>query len=87
MEICKTAGIIFLIFYSLLYLRFLIKTERPIKQFFINSFISFWFWSVLNLTSFFTSLYIPLNVYTFSTLMFGGIPFGVLLAVLRNFIF
>ncbi len=87
MEICKTVGIIFLIIYSLLYLRFLIKTERPIKQFFINSFISFWFWAVLNLTSIFSSLYIPLNAFTLSAVTFGGIPIGLLLALLRNFVF
>lgn len=87
MEICKTVGIIFLILYSLFYLRLLIKTQKPIKQFLINSFVSFWFWAVLNLTSFLTSLYIPLNSYTLAAVTFGGIPFGLLLAVFRNFVF
>jgi hypothetical protein len=87
MEICKTVGIIFLILYSLLYLRLLIKTEKPIKQFFCNSVVSFWFWAVLNLTAFFTKLYIPLNIYTLISVTFGGIPFGLFLAVFRNFVF
>lgn len=85
MEICKTVGIIFLILYSFLYLRFLIKTEKPIKQFFVNSLVSGWFWVVLNLTAFLTKLYLPLNLYTLLSVGFGGIPFCLFLSFFRGF--
>ncbi len=87
MEICKTVGIIFLILYSLIFLRLSIIPKKPIKQFVLNTAASLWFWAVLNLTSFFTTLYIPFNIYSLLSVTFGGIPFTVLLAVSKIFIF
>lgn len=87
MEILKTAGIVFLCVYLLILLRLLLKTRKPFKYFVINVLSALWLYAVIELTAFATGLHIPLNWYTLSAVSFGGIPFIVLLLILRFLIF
>ena len=72
MNILKIISIITIIFISVIFL-VLIFQKKAIKRFIINIILGIILLVLIDLTSEFTSVYIPINKYTF----LGSISFGV----------
>lgn len=78
----------FCIAFCLVFMAFLIyflsKHKFPIKYFFFQAVISFIVFMIINLTSFATGYYIPLNYGTTIGTAAGGVPFIVLWFALKT---
>ncbi len=70
----------------LLILFFAIKSRKFFKTLFLNVFLGIIALAVLNLTSGFSGVYIPLNYYSAGTGAVLGLP-GILGLLIANFIF
>lgn len=76
-------GIIYIITYFIL----LILSEKPIKYFFMNALCSWWCFAIIELTSFYTGLHLPLNYGTALVSGVFGVPGVALLEVMKYVIF
>lgn len=74
MSIFSVITIILLIIYVLILLFILKKKEKSLKMIVFNAFISLILMAVLDLTSFATDLYIPVNECTVLGVSLGGVP-------------
>lgn len=86
MKIFLVAVSILIGLYVIFLLYFLSKTKSPVKMFFLYGLISAIVFAIINLTSFATGIYIPLNYGTAIGCAVGGVPF-LILTLLLNCIF
>ena len=86
MQIFKVVIIILVIAYGIAYIYFLSKIKKPIRFLLYQAVISFIVMLIINLTSFATKLYIPVNYGTVLGSLSGGVPF-LALVLLIKFIF
>lgn len=73
--------------YLLVYLIMLLISQKPFKYFFINAFLGVWSFLILELTSFYTGLHIPLNYVTAGITAVCGVPGVVFIEILKYIIF
>ncbi|MEE0945685.1 MAG: pro-sigmaK processing inhibitor BofA family protein [Acutalibacteraceae bacterium] len=73
--------------YLLLYFILLILTKKPIKTMVLTAVIGWWCLAIIELTSFYTGLHLPINVSTVSVSGLMGLPGVVLLEIMKYLIF
>lgn len=83
---CLVMGFVIAVF-TIIYLFLLVLTKKPFKYFFINALCGAWCFAVMELTSFYTGLHIPLNYVTALTSGILGIPGVALLQIMKYIIF
>jgi len=76
--------IVFCVAFAVLLIYFLSKLKSPIRYFFFQALLSFIIFAIINLTSFATGYYIPLNYGTAVGTAVGGVPFIVLWFALKT---
>ena len=86
MEILKIITIAALVIYGILFLVFSLLEKRPVYTILLFMLVGVISMLVINITSSFTGIYIPLNLYTLLTSAFGGVP-GVVTLLLLKIIF
>ncbi len=71
--------------YLSLLITFAILTKRPLKALLYNSILGLFFFIIVDLTSFFTGIWIPINDFTVIISALGGCP-GVILLIIARFL-
>ncbi len=87
MKILSIALLVFLILYGLIYLYLLIVSRKPFKYLFLNAFVGWWCFAVIEMLSFFSGIHIPLNPFTAAVSGIFGVPGTFFLIVLKYCIF
>ena len=85
MDIERIVKIIFIVFAVIIFIAALF-CKKPLKMLFLNSFLSILVLVIINLTSNFTGVYLPINQYTVSGCAVSGIP-GVVMFLFFKLIF
>ncbi|MBE6729947.1 MAG: hypothetical protein E7568_06940 [Ruminococcaceae bacterium] len=73
--------------YMAIYLLMLVITGKPIKVFILNTLCGWWAFAIVELTSFYTGLHIPLNIATVITTGILGVPGVALTEIMKYIIF
>lgn len=73
--------------YLLCYIILLILTQKPFKTMLLNAITAWWCIAVIELTSFYTGLHLPLNVGTVTVSGVLGVPGVILLEIMKYIIF
>ena len=79
-------GFIIAIF-AIIYIILLILTKKPFKYFFLNMILGAWCYAIVELTSFYTGLHIPLNYFTALITGILGVPGVALIEIMKYIIF
>ncbi|MBR6573192.1 MAG: pro-sigmaK processing inhibitor BofA family protein [Clostridia bacterium] len=87
MDLIKIIFIIIAVIYSILLIVFSILTKKPFKSLLYNALIGLFLFIFIDLTAFFTGVWIPINDYTVAISILGGLPGVLLLAVARFLLF
>ncbi|MBQ6815647.1 MAG: pro-sigmaK processing inhibitor BofA family protein [Clostridia bacterium] len=74
---------IYVVVYFIFLLIFYFKTKKPFKNFLIFSTFSLIILFIINLTSKFSGIYIPINYFTTGAAVFYGLPGIIALVILR----
>ena len=86
MEALKYVVILVLSIFILIILGFEIKSKKPLRILFFNAFLGIVSLAIINLTSKFSGVYIPINEYTVTGCGIFGIP-AVSFFLIFKFIF
>ena len=79
----KIIIICFFVIYGFLYLIFAVRTNKPIKTISFFAFLGIVGLAAVNITSKFSGVYIPVNVYTLGSSAFFGLPGTISLLLLK----
>lgn len=86
METLKYVAIAVITVFLFVILGFAVKTKKPFKILLFNAFIGIVSLAIIDLTSKFTRVYIPVNEYTVAGCGIFGMP-GVLFFLILRFVF
>ncbi|MBR3593981.1 MAG: pro-sigmaK processing inhibitor BofA family protein [Clostridia bacterium] len=86
MEALKIILICVTVLYFLVYIILAIRSRKPIKTIFFSALLGILSMTLINLTSKFTGVCIPVNGYTASVAASGGLPATVALVLVKTVI-
>lgn len=86
MNTLKIVLITVIIAFYIIIMFFSVLNGKALKTLFFNAFLGVTLLFILNLTSVFTKINVPINVYTVSGGGMFGIPMVICFAILNNFI-
>ena len=70
----KTLLFILILLFGFIIILFSVFNKKPLRTLIFNAFLGVGLLAIINLTSFFTKIYIPLNLYTLVGTTAFGIP-------------
>ena len=85
LNIIKIVFIVTSVIYLVLFVAFCILTKKPFKTILFNAVVGLFAFVIIDLTSIFTGVWIPINDYTVAVSILGGFP-GTLLLVIARFL-
>ena len=87
LNIIKSIFVVITVIYLVLFVAFCILTKKPFKTILFNAIVGLFAFVIIDLTSVFTGVWIPINEYTVAVSVLGGLPGTIFLALARFLIF
>ena len=85
LNLIKTIFIILASVYTVILIIFSILTKKPFKALIYNGLFGLFSFVLIDLTSFLTGIWIPINDFTVAISLLGGLP-GVILLIIARFL-